>query len=72
MELNFTAPEGVVITTSGTVVEANGDGGDPPALIVTPLTPLNIYVPEPSVWLQLPSALLALAVLARLRRRRDG
>ena len=44
MELRVGDPSGVVVTTSGTVVGANGDGGDPAQLQVEPFSPLDIYV----------------------------
>ncbi|MHC4218650.1 MAG: NHL repeat-containing protein [Planctomycetota bacterium] len=44
MELRVGDPSGVVVSTSGTVVGANGDGGDPAQLQVEPFSPLDIYV----------------------------
>jgi hypothetical protein len=44
MELSVGDPSGVVVTTSGTVVGANGDGEDPAQLEVKPFGPLKIYV----------------------------
>lgn len=76
MELMVTDPLGVVVTVSGTVVGANGDRGPdgqsvPTGLELRTIFPYNLYNPEPAAWLQLPSALLGLALLARLRRRRE-
>ena len=51
---------------------AEGVGGVKADLRGVPLVSNVIGLPEPGVWLQLPSALLGLALLARLRRRRRG
>ena len=77
LTLNVTDRTGVQVTVSGLAVSANGDGQTPPPGSPLTLEPRNVgwltlYVPEPSAWLQLPSALLGLALLARLRRRRSG
>lgn len=77
IEIFVTDPLGVVVSVSGSVVGANGDGSSmagsvPSGLEVRTMFPYNLYNPEPAAWLQLPSALLGLALLARLRRRRDS
>jgi MYXO-CTERM domain-containing protein len=48
-----------------------GVGAMPASLEAQGLVNTVLFIPEPSAWLQWPSALLALALLAWLRRRRD-
>jgi MYXO-CTERM domain-containing protein len=58
MDVNLYQPEGVGAVRAG--LQAEG------------LVNNVLFIPEPAPWLQWPSALLALALLARLRRRREA